>query len=392
MASPFKYGGEVSGYRFYDRKEDAKKLHRRLADGSTNVVLYAPRRYGKTSLVLKVLEQLRTEDSIPGLIFDMTKASSLERFCFEYANAVFALVGGRKELFHKIADWLQHLHPKVSFGGDGGAPGVTFDYCERMSALSISEVLDLPEKLMHELGDKPLVVAFDEFQEVAEMSKEFPLENIFRSCIQSHRNVRYVFLGSKTHLLKRMFGDHARPFYKSALPMPLGKPPEPESVEFIIARFKEEGLEISEPDAAEIVKVSENIPYYLQAMSSLAYEKVTEARRNRVENADIVAAADELVGLNVGLFEEQMRNFSDAKCALVRALAEEPTTAFDESYRERHRLPTYSTVHSALKDLIDDGTVESDDAGYRLGDPMLSRYIRQSPAKIFVAEEVANGN
>ena len=144
VANPFKYGGEVSGYRFYDRKEDAKKLHRRLAEGSTNVVLYAPRRYGKTSLVLKVLEQLKTEDSIPGLIFDMTKASSLERFCAEYANAVFALVGGRKELFHKIADWLQHLHPKISFGGDGGAPGVTFDYCERMSALSISEVLDLP--------------------------------------------------------------------------------------------------------------------------------------------------------------------------------------------------------------------------------------------------------
>ena len=392
VANPFKFGGEVSGYCFYDRKEDAKKLHRRLADGSTNVVLYAPRRYGKTSLVLKVLEQLRTEDSIPGLLFDMTKASSLERFCSEYANAVFALVGGRKELFHKVAEWLAHLHPMVSFGGDGNPPGIRFDCGERMSALSISEVLDLPEKLMHELGDKPLVVAFDEFQEVAEMSKEFPLENIFRSCIQSHRNVRYVFLGSKTHLLKRMFGDHARPFYKSALPMPLGKPPETESVGFIVARFGEEGLEISEEIAAEIVKVSENIPYYLQAMSSLAYERVTESRRKAVEPADIVAAADELVGLNVGLYEEQMRNFSDAKCALVRALAEEPTSAFDEAYRQRHSLPTYSTVHSALTDLIDDGTVDSGDAGYRLGDPMLSRYVRQSPARLFVAEGVTNGN
>ena len=392
MANPFKYGGEVSGYRFYDRKDDAQKLHRRLVDGSTNVVLYAPRRYGKTSLVLKVLEQLRTDDSIPGLLFDMTKASSLERFCEEYANAVFALVGGRKEIFHKVAEWLQHLHPMVSFGGDGGVASIRFDYGERMSALSISEVLDLPEKLMHELGGRPLVVAFDEFQEVAEMSKEFPLENIFRSCIQSHRNVRYVFLGSKTHLLKRMFGDHARPFYKSALPMPLGKPPESESVEFIVARFREEGLEIAAEDAEEIVRASENIPYYLQALSSLTYENVSEARRSRVEPTDIAAAADELVGLNAGLYEEQMRNFSDAKCALVRALAEEPASAFDEDYRTRHALPTYSTLHSALKDLIDDGTVESDDAGYRLGDPMLSRYVRQSPVRIFMAQEVLHGN
>ena len=127
--------------------------------------------------------------------------------------------------------------------------------------------------------------------------------------------------------------------------LPLGKPPEAESVEFIVARFQEEGLEISE-----------NIPYYLQAMSSLTYEKVTEARRDRVESADVAAAA------------------------------------FDEAYRERHRLPTYSTVHSALKDLIDEGTVESDDAEYRLGDPMLPRYVRQSSAKIFLAEEGANGN
>ena len=391
LRNPFKYGKEVSGEAFYDRQEVSETLYRRLADGSSNVVMYAPRRYGKTSLVKKVLARFAAE-GVRTIYFDMNRAESIERFCEEYASAVYSLCGKTAGLLDAFGRYLSHLHPKISFGGDGGAPGVTFDYGERMSALSISEVLDLPEKLMHELGDKPLVVAFDEFQEVGEMSKEFPLENIFRSCIQSHRNVRYVFLGSKTHLLKRMFGDHARPFYKSALPMPLGKPPETESVEFIVARFKEEGLEIAEPDAVEIVRISENIPYYLQAMSSLTYEKVTEARRSRVEAADIVAAADELVGLNVGLFEEQMRNFSDAKCALVRALAEEPTTAFDEGYRERHHLPTYSTVHSALKDLIDEGTVESDDAGYRLGDPMLTRYIRQSPARVFVAEEGPNGN
>ena len=69
MVNPFKYGKEVSGYRFYDRVRDAKMLRRRLAEGSANVVMFAPRRYGKTSLVLKVMEQLRTADSIPGLLF-----------------------------------------------------------------------------------------------------------------------------------------------------------------------------------------------------------------------------------------------------------------------------------------------------------------------------------
>ena len=39
VVKTFKHGGEVSGCRFYDRKADAKRLHRRLVDGATNVVL-----------------------------------------------------------------------------------------------------------------------------------------------------------------------------------------------------------------------------------------------------------------------------------------------------------------------------------------------------------------
>ena len=54
LRNPFKYGKEVSGEAFYDRREVSETLYRRLADGSSNVVMYAPRRYGKTSLVKKV--------------------------------------------------------------------------------------------------------------------------------------------------------------------------------------------------------------------------------------------------------------------------------------------------------------------------------------------------
>ena len=43
MRNPFKFGKEVSGYQFYDRKSDQENLYRKLADGSTNVVLFAPR-------------------------------------------------------------------------------------------------------------------------------------------------------------------------------------------------------------------------------------------------------------------------------------------------------------------------------------------------------------
>lgn len=45
---------------------------------------------------------------------------------------------------------------------------------ERMNAFALSEILDLPEKLAAEVGDKKVVVAFDEFQDVADLSKDIP--------------------------------------------------------------------------------------------------------------------------------------------------------------------------------------------------------------------------
>ena len=79
MRNPFKFGKEVSGYRFYDRQEATHSLLRKLRDGSSNIVLFAPRRYGKTSLVLKVLEQLSTQDNILGLRFPTTGKRSPDR-------------------------------------------------------------------------------------------------------------------------------------------------------------------------------------------------------------------------------------------------------------------------------------------------------------------------
>ena len=378
MTNPFKFGKEVSGYQFYDREEDAKSLRRKLIDGSTNVVLYAPRRYGKTSLVLKVLEQLSVSDGIKGMCFDLTRVPTVERFCEEYANSVYALFGGRKELVHKFMDYLSHLHPVFSVTGE-----VKFDYGTRMSATSISEVLDLPERLSHDLGDIPIAIAFDEFQEVADISREFPLEKIFRSCIQAHRNVRYVFLGSKTHLVKRMFGDATRPFYNAALPMPLKKPPMDASLDFLLTRFRDSGLSIASEVAGEILSVSENIPYYLQAIAAMTFERVAGSDRKNVEFGDVEAAAVEFVGINSELYEERLAGLSDAKRAIIEALAKEPVGRFADEYRTRHALPVTSTLHTALAELTDAGLVEKTESVIRVSDPFFTRYILKSAAAVF---------
>ena len=55
--NPFKYGGVVSGEFFYNRVDDVKRIKADIQNGN-NLIIYAPRRYGKTSLIIKILSEL----------------------------------------------------------------------------------------------------------------------------------------------------------------------------------------------------------------------------------------------------------------------------------------------------------------------------------------------
>ena len=380
FSNPFKFGKEVAGKFFYDREEVFGSLYRKLAGGSSNVVMYAPRRYGKTSLVKKVLERF-SEEGVPTVYFDLNKVDSLEHFCDEYASALYAVAGKGGAVLDAIGKYMFHLHPTVGVGWNA-AVSIRLDYGPKMTATSLSEVLDLAERISSDVVGKPLVVAFDEFQEIGRLSKALALEGIFRSCIQSHQNVRYLFLGSKTHMLKRMFGDKARPFYKSAATVRLPKPPEDESLAFVKERFASCSIGIDDAEARRIVAESENIPYYLQQLSSLVFDEVAASGRDWVESADVGAAIGNLMAENADYYQERISTLSPTQRLAVSALAHDPAADFDEDYRARHSLGGSSTVHSALRAVVNAGIVEREGRTYSIGDPFLAKYLKEPPAEV----------
>ena len=384
FANPFKFGKEVEGSFFYDREEAFLSLYRKLAGGSSNVVMYAPRRYGKTSLVKKVLGRFSSE-GIPTVYFDLSRADSLEHFCDEYASALYAVAGKGASALDAIGRYLSHLHPTIGVGGDAPV-SIRLDYGPKMTATSLSEVLDLAERISSEVVRKPLVVAFDEFQEIGRLSRTLPLEGIFRGCIQSHQNARYLFFGSKTHMLRRMFGDKARPFYKSAATVRLPKPPEDESAAFVKDRFASRSIGVDDAEARRIVAESDNIPYCLQQLCSLGFDEVSSSGRDWVEKADVDAAVGGIVEENADYYQERISLLSPTQRLVVSALAREPAEDFDEDYRSRHSLGGSSTVHSAIRAVMNAGIVEREGRKYLIGDPFLARYVREPPAEVGAAK------
>lgn len=377
MTNPFKFGKAVSGDEFYDQKDSFRKLYTKLAGGSCNVVMYAPRRYGKTSLVKKVLARL-SDDGVPTLCINLNKIETIEKFCEQYTAAVCSLVGAGRETLNLLTTYLSHLHPTVSIGGEA-LVSVRFDFGERMSSASLSNVLDFANQIAAAKLKRRIIIAFDEFQEIERFSSELPLEGIFRSCIQEHDAVSYVFFGSKTHLLKRMFGDRSRPFYKSAAIMRLDRPPLDESRDFICRRFASRSIGIDDSIAERIVQEADNVPYYVQQLCSLTFDAVMAREGNWVEAADVDSAVSDLLDENGDYYGERLSYLSPLQRLLVTALAHEPKKEFTADYRRKYSLGASSSVHATLKALVEGGLVESDESKYFLGDPFFARYVRLRP-------------
>ena len=184
MENPFNYLQFATGDQFYDRREIRRDLLSRFLSGQTSVVLYGPRRYGKSSLVGELVGDLERA-GVPCVTLDVVKVPSIDMFVSAYATKVYRRLAPVKFEFRKLGTFLKSLRPKMTLDQTGEA-GFSFEPSdEQIGAEALTEVLDLPQKLLS--GKKRAVVVLDEFQEVKDllpngrMSLAMHIEDVMRS-------------------------------------------------------------------------------------------------------------------------------------------------------------------------------------------------------------------
>jgi hypothetical protein len=85
-SNPFKFGKIVYDKHFYNRKNELRKIISTLSSGN-NIALYAPRRYGKSSLIAKALNELEKEGYIC-IHFDFMSVYSQKTFIENYSRKI----------------------------------------------------------------------------------------------------------------------------------------------------------------------------------------------------------------------------------------------------------------------------------------------------------------
>ncbi len=375
MTNPFRYGALALDDAFTNREAELAELLTDILNGQ-DVVVFAPRRYGKSSLVWRVSQQAIEQDVLVAHVNLMTTPTA-ERLAEKLAETIHddlasTLFRARERL--RVFSGLR-ITPVVTVDPNTGKLGFTFDSGRQPQDLdaTLERLLELPGQLAAERGRKVALV-LDEFQEIVDIDPDLP--RLMRSVFELQPDVAHVYLGSKRHMLERIFNDENEPFWRSAKQMELGVIAPALFRGYIDAQFARTGRRV-DPDIVErVLDATLGHPY---ATQELCYFLWGETPEGGVAGGDeYEAALEKLLRAEHAHFGLVWEKAARAQRLVLQALAREPGRPLTGDYRRRHGLPGPSSVQRALDAVVKDELVTRDERGeYRIAEPFLGEWLRR---------------
>jgi AAA+ ATPase superfamily predicted ATPase len=262
--NPFILKGYQSPEYFCDRETETEKILRSIRN-QQDITLFAVRRIGKSALLHHIFYILKKEFDC--IYIDIWGTTSLNGFINETANAVIkSSVFSSRSIGRKLTDFIKSIGASLSFGIDG-KPSLDIIFHDQKQVFNrLEEIFMFLEK-----NKLPVILAFDEFQEIKKYADGIPLEAKLRTLVQKYQNIRFIFSGSEQHLLADIFSDINKPFYQSTRMMELKKIEDADYHRFILKHFSKGKKEIKDQIIVYVLSICHGHTYYVQAICNFLY-------------------------------------------------------------------------------------------------------------------------
>lgn len=371
MDIPFVYGRLAEKRNFTGREQDILRLKTNLKN-KINTVIISPRRWGKSSLVHKTLEEIKNEssDHITCHV-DVFNCRDEASFYKAYVNAVLnASTTKLDEIVSLVKKYIGSVGPKVSISDAGAMMEYSLGIEFNDKDLSVDEILDLPEKIALERG-KQFIICIDEFQNIDYFDDSKAFQAKLRAHWQLHQNVCYCMYGSKRHMLMSIFSDYEMPFYKFGDVMILERISKVEWQDFIVRRFADTGKHISSALAGVIVDRVECHSYYVQQYSQLVW--LLTSSYATLEAVDL--AFQQMVDRSALLFDNILDNLKAKQISFLLAIANGEKNFSSASVLKKYNLGTSANVKNLKKAIIDKDLVCVEYGNMTIQDPILKYWL-----------------
>jgi hypothetical protein len=370
--NPFRYSEPVPVEDLMNRDAETRELLERAQEGN-NSRLVAPRRFGKTSLLRRVMHDAE-KDGWATVYVDffgvLTLADISERIERAYGE----------QLQGRLATWFagakRMLRPTFRAGG-GALPAGVEVTVDAQAEPPLLDRLALPRRLHARHGTRTLVV-FDEFQDV--LSAKDSVDAVIRSEIQHHGDAAsYIFAGSHVGMMRELFADRRRAFYGQAAPVELPPLPPEAVAEYIASRFQRTGRDIGQA-LDPLLALAQGHPQRTMLLAHSAWD-LTPSQETATEKTWLAARERALQQVRDELRTVWSALPTSHRRALT-AVAENTTPLYAAG--RRHGGSRGGTVHTAVRALEDRGEIAEDPSartGFRLTDPLLAAWIADGRAE-----------
>lgn len=361
---------DVPDHLFCNRVKEIAELTR-IAESKNDAVIYAPRRFGKTSLVRRVQRNLARDGAIT-IAVDFNGVMSVNDAASKLATAIFKVTHGHESLWKKALRILTSFRPVLRPSSDGMNIEITAEAASGRTGLELLEATMSELEAFVNDSDRLVSVFFDEFQELVVLPDSSTVEAIMRTHIQQYQ-ASHFFVGSRRRLLQNMFSDEHRPFFRSALDFRLEGLPQDELAGFISDLFTRAGKSFPVEYAKGLAKLVSCHPHYSIKLSYHTFE----LSGDNVDVDHVYEAFIRLLEEERGFFESLVAPLPLQQRLLLRALAKEPTAkVMANNYVKKHDLGTSSGISHSLKQLtILDYIEEGGDGVWRVVDPVFSIWL-----------------
>lgn len=364
--NPFVYSHPLAPEEIIDRDGETATLLKH-ALGGHYVRLYAPRKYGKTSLLRRALRDGEQQEELIPVLVDLYRVSSVADVTVRFERAYSKQLKGA--LRAKVEDFLQ----KTGIGLSLGAYGISakLQMGTKMDPLpALHALLDLPLRL-EQSGGYRAFIALDEFQDIERIPD---LDGLIRSHIQLQGEVAsYVFAGSEPGMMRQLFETKERPLYGSAVPLHLERLAAQDIAAYVEQRFRESRRSVGEA-LNPLLDSAQGHPQRAMMLAHRLWEEIDSSATATLDHWRVAHTAT-LAELEPE-FDAQWRGFDTSEQKTMRAIVAGEGSPYRGEVLNRLEL-TKDRVRRALPRLLATAEIESDGDGYRVVDPLLAEWIER---------------
>jgi hypothetical protein len=234
------------------------------------------------------------------------------------------------------------------------------------------EVLNLPEKLGKKRNQK-FVICIDEFQSFEKFKNPILFQSRLRSVWQHHSHVVYILIGSKRHMMDRVFNSKSHPFFRFGEIMYLQKIKKKHFCRYIISTFERSGKTIPKERANMIISLAERNPYFVQQLSRYVWKKSTEL----VIDSDIKESLEDIIMHNAVWYLREVERMTPSQFNYLKAVVNEEKNLSGQDVIRKYKLGSSANVAKIKKVMEDREILDFWDLYPEFNDPFFKLWIRK---------------